>query len=556
MKKNYLKLCLTLVTLSVISSATAQSVDDGMYAYLPFEQNTLDQSGYEVPTEFIGTSAFDRGINKTRYACRFDGTNGVVIRTKQKLYAMSLWIHPENEINASTPVELLAQISETGTKSNLNSSVFYIGNASSLSSEETITLAEVVTSPEKKAGMIYTNTLRDKWTNIILNFNGTSYDIYVGGYKQTFETLPGTSMIGLQTVDNLILGYRKYADGSNDADMNYVGLMDEVRLYNRSLNAEDIEMLSRRNEASDENLLVYLPFTFDFKDQSPYENAVTLIGDPEISECGFSAVFDGDDGIKIERTGIAKAVSFWAKTAVPPDEVVPGQPVLQFYENGVFGENEKGAGAYIGDYTALGSDERFGIAEVDAQTGYSARTMVSTGTFSAGWHHYLMNSNGTGYDLYIDGVKHTVNSGTSDGHVEALEILNPIIGLRVDSTGKISGTGFIGELDDFHIYRAALYPDEISYLARPEGCHITSVATEQTSENRPLVYPTAERGIFKLNQSAEISELQIYSFTGIHSEHAADGNALNLSAMPSGIYIVKGLDTFGNPAGTQKIVIP
>ena len=76
------------------------------------------------------------------------------------------------------------------------------------------------------------------WYHIVLSWNGTNYVVYVNGVKQASGTYTGLSTLST---------YADIGNTGNRTDRNeaFSGIIDEVRIYNRALTADEVSSLFR-----------------------------------------------------------------------------------------------------------------------------------------------------------------------------------------------------------------------------------------------------------------------------------------------------------------------
>jgi hypothetical protein len=116
------------------------------------------------------------------------------------MYSASIWFNPNSTINSISSGSCLFQIkNNTGYRVDL-----YLGSVTGNVVNEVITLA---TNMERTAVTDITIT-GNTWNNIILNWESTSYAIYLNGVKQTTTSGTSTNVTLNAFVDYLVLGAR------------------------------------------------------------------------------------------------------------------------------------------------------------------------------------------------------------------------------------------------------------------------------------------------------------------------------------------------------------
>ena len=112
---------------------------------------------------------------------------------------------------------------------------------------------------------------KNKWTHIVYMFD----KIYINGEKQTLTTA-GTATTRKTVTDNLLIGL------SSIQTLSFKGIIDDIRIYNRELNAEEITRLYNGEEIDDTGLVLHLPMNEHegdvCHDISGYDNHGTIYG--------------------------------------------------------------------------------------------------------------------------------------------------------------------------------------------------------------------------------------------------------------------------------------
>jgi hypothetical protein len=276
-------------------------------------------------------------------------------------------------------------------------------------------------------------------------------------------------------LDGVSLGYKTLADsgwtakylGKSGSSSYWSGAMDEVRVYNRAISADEVGQLYRTGEEKLQtsqtdkmtNGLVGM-WSFDGADisgttaydRSGQGNNGTINGvTPAIGKRGQALNFNGtSDYVNISSTPTilegktAFTINFWAKSSV-------ALPVSK----GIF-SNMVNTNQLVSDCSVLANDNY--LFRVYDDTGVSSSFQLDGSDIfpDTNWH-YISNvfSNGLA-SVYVDGVYKGISSTTigasrSGGVTKAFRLGN--------------GQGYWnGALDEFRIYDRALSADEIKNL--------------------------------------------------------------------------------------------
>ncbi|MEK7090561.1 MAG: LamG-like jellyroll fold domain-containing protein, partial [Patescibacteria group bacterium] len=263
----------------------------------------------------------------------------------------------------------------------------------------------------------------------------------------------------------------------------FPGLIDDVRVYNRALSADEIKRLynlggtftvnkSQSTGTLKDGLVGH--WTFDEKDMpndqtagdaSGQGNNGTLTNDPvrAIGRIGQALNFDGNNdyvnlGTRIGPDNLPVTISGWINTT----NVSASEGIFSTDKTQASAHNHTGIWFNISQFTAGVIDVSFGA---DTNCGPSGRrTKTGTTVLSANqWYHVAAVVGGaTDMSLYINGVD---DGGTYAGTGGSI-----VYSGNVGSVGKITncadGTdiAFSGLIDDVRVYNRALSKDEIKRL--------------------------------------------------------------------------------------------
>ncbi len=299
------------------------------------------------------------------------------------------------------------------------------------------------------------NVFNDVWHHVVVTYNGVTKTIYVDGALDNSVAYSGA--LNSNTTSVKI--------GSSVGIGDYLGQIDDVRIYNRVLSASEVKALYNGSKATVLNktnktnlrdgLVGY--WTFDGKDiydttaldSSGNNNKGTLAQGPAtvIGKIGQALSFIAATGANVSASfsisaGSAVTVSFWGKwdSALDSD----------------------GAHAIdLSDITTERIVPRFGSDDwFIRDAGSDTITGVSLGAINGSWHHYTLVVNGTTAYSYRDGVN--IDSDTNASYSTAT-LSSVCIGGSSSSCGS-SSDHYGGYLDDVRIYNRALSADEIKAL--------------------------------------------------------------------------------------------
>jgi hypothetical protein len=200
----------------------------GLVAYYPFDGNTSDLSGHGY--NGINYSATYTALGKVGGAYSFDGVNSFVEIGSAPYYyqgSLSLWFYANsfsgqpdlfvgNENTTNSGNYLQVNINSNSALSFYNPTAPYI---------DIVTASNVVSTGQ--------------WYNVIWTSNGSTTSCYVNSVQKSLTVNAGdgkwfgnVTNINHYTIGKLLRGSQSYSK--------YNGLIDEVTLWNRSLNSTEV----------------------------------------------------------------------------------------------------------------------------------------------------------------------------------------------------------------------------------------------------------------------------------------------------------------------------
>ena len=313
-----------------------------------------------------------------------------------------------------------------------------------------------------------TNLSTGQWYHLAGTFDhstGTA-EIYINGSLNNTATDAGVTGVHNGGGDPLRIG-RTDSSGVQNTD----GVVDDVRIYDTALSAEDVYSLYRATGGTGTGLVGH--WTLDDTNTTALDSAGSNDGsmgggldgatDSVAGQIGSALDFDGtDDVIAFPSTvtdGLsAFTASIWIKTT----------------ESGSSGTYTNRP-AFFGNETCCDASDDF-ILQTDAgNIAYfqgldtTDRIFVSTTPINDDlWHHVALTYDGTQTDLYVDGAFVTGSTLTADGSA----LNNAASGIG-DWDGGGSTHPHQGTLDDARIYNRALSAAEIADLYAGAGTNNT-----------------------------------------------------------------------------------
>jgi len=348
---------------------------------------------------------------------------------------------------------------------------------------------EAPSSTVKSNNSVSLNT----WTQVVLRYNGINIDFYIdgqgagGGGALTGTVLTNSEVLKIGAYD--IEGTPVYSDGS----------IDDVRIYNRVLSADEITRLYHLGATTHINKTLTTSetlqnglvghWTFDGKDMIDNAtdrsgqgnhgdltnfNSTTTVSGKLGQALEFDGVNDyvdvGDDLYESNNTG---TISMWLNIDTVGGETYAFSSSVESSSSNHIAVRLQGSTPVLQFYSDGRNDFVYGQG-----LGYNK------------WAHLTITSNGSLYTFYKNGAKvsPTVSAGSNLGtwfDDLASAAHNTVIGRRKRNPDTLY---FNGAIDDVRIYNRALSADEISRLYHLGATtHINKTLTSNSDLENGLV---------------------------------------------------------------------
>jgi hypothetical protein len=229
--------CVAAIILLVafnVNYANSQNIKKGLVAYYPFNGNANDESGNNNNGKITGATFVADKFGEPSKAMNFNGSgNCVEIANSPTIniagsLSVSCWIYPRTAENYESWV---AKVNSNGSKSQWR---FGFGDPAPASFGLTVWNSEWYDFwTSKKA--IPLNT----WSHVLLIADQQQHVVsyYLNG--ELVDTITGIKEFSGSN-DPLFIGHQK------DDYAFFDGLIDEVRIYNRTLNADEVKQLFKQ----------------------------------------------------------------------------------------------------------------------------------------------------------------------------------------------------------------------------------------------------------------------------------------------------------------------
>lgn len=378
-----------------------------------------------------------------------------------------------------------------------------------------------------------------QWHHVVGIVDGNDWILYVDCEKIQHVTTT-TSNPDISVDYPLTFGRHTYGTSNY-----FEGELDEVRLYNRVLNDEEVCFLCNTSSSTlGSNLIGYFPLNNDVNDYSPLAiNGLNYGASSTTGHNGntnsamhfnaseFDYIEAGNDGRGYSNQ---MTVSFWFRTTA-----TSSQWLVEKYNWTV----EAGFYVYI-DNGAMGLHGRDGSGIGIAPT--------PIGAYNDGeWHHVIGIVDNNDWILYVDCIK--IQHVTTTTGNPSIYVDYPLTFGR----HKLGDTHYFdGDLDEVRIYKRPLSSPEICVLCQ-DSTSTLRIDESVLSEEIISVYPnpTADRiYISGIDNSAGEYEVRIYNLMGQCILQDKLKPEFDISSYIDGVYILEIYDNSGIKISIHKII--
>lgn len=233
---------------------------NALKVFLPFDENTNDQSVYEESTKATNITLAE-GIQGKAYQ---GASNGYLLITSRGAgypgdinpmdsianlgsFTLSYWMNAE-KVDGATGI-----FSISNTKSFWgNLDIFLEGNGSDTEAFFKIYMQNATTGTDTWVTRKVENVFK-KWSHLVFQYNGETsiFSIYLDGEKIFEENKNNFGPLKFKDVGSIVLGTLQFqtvpslTSGAEAQDWakSYVGKLDQVRFYNKVLSQSEITQL-------------------------------------------------------------------------------------------------------------------------------------------------------------------------------------------------------------------------------------------------------------------------------------------------------------------------
>lgn len=310
----------------------------------------------------------------------------------------------------------------------------------------------------------YTND----WQLVTYTVNDTELKLYIDGELSVINTL--TSPIDWSNVTQLSIGsglpqYKRFSYGTT------LGQIDDVRIYDEPLSAQDIAELMTEEPSTPTPQLV---FNVDFNggvakdlvsNLTPTVVGTPIFGNDRISTANSAYQGAADSYLNYDITGATwmdqdLTIAFWHKNANPALRGRAGIVTIWDATDGFSGiatlRRDKGYSSNLG---TEGGDTWCGSSSATAAGG---STIVKDIPYTDDWQLVVYTVSNDELKLYVDGELSVTNTLTSP--IDWSNVTQLSIGSGLPQYKRYSYGTTLGQIDEVRIYDMALTESEINAL--------------------------------------------------------------------------------------------
>jgi len=204
----------------------------GLVGYWAFTGNANDESGYNHNGTVTGAVLTSNKMGTPNSAYYFDGVSDYIYITNSSLVSggyvsISIWVKTDGT-NIGYPI-ISGNQNDYNILVDKDSVMLWIVTNKPTGSSP-------VTSFTTKYGYLPPN----QWNHIVLNYDGTTLKMFINNVLS--QSAPATGQIYTPQSDYLAFG-TYFLNGTAHTTNSYKGILDDVRIYNRALNTDEIGAL-------------------------------------------------------------------------------------------------------------------------------------------------------------------------------------------------------------------------------------------------------------------------------------------------------------------------
>ena len=458
-------------------STNVVDLKKGLLLYLPFSGNFADSSGNNNPTSPVNGASLSSDA-KGSVSSAFDGSgNGqkVVVTNNGSIKFDSAYTLSMNVMVRSYQRSSFFNIVKDATGDGWVMGVgTAVGNTNFVNMNTVDTTGNCSTTVQPYNSQLFPSKsalLPNTWYNLTFVFNKGVSRIYVDGVLDSSLTTTNKH-VPLCMSSNITVGGWWSGDPTS-----INGKLDEVRLYNRALNGNEITQLAQGFPVQEtvsttpdlkRGLLVYLPFNGSIADSSGNNNPTQIVGTGagltyDIHGYANSA-FGGDgSGGRLEVTNNG-SIQFDTAFSVSMSFMERNISNSQVLASLVRTETGKGPSFLVGNSMIFAPDLWFGVPSDSNCDDYGQASQTDTTTFVAqpeSWYNLICTFRSGVLRVYLNG--NLISQKTSTAYSSHI---CPDAKFVVGGWWSGDPLSINGKIDNVRLYNRVLTSDEIAILSQ------------------------------------------------------------------------------------------
>ena len=446
---------------NIANATTVCGPNDGLVAYYPFHGNANDESGNGHNGVNLGAVLTTDRFGKTNGAYSFDGSSIISLDTNRPLtgihnqFSISLWF--------------LARDTAGGDLYDHRAAFRDIGLSWSRDTPRQPGAVQWEMTDHSGAGHVVASTVQplNTWIHCVASYDGDTQRLYINGLLAD-----SSSGVGIFDWDEAFfsegISGHQY-DPGNPMDYRFNGKIDDVRIYNRALSADEIQQLYGSEGGLNAGLVAYYPFNDNANDESGHgHDGINHGAVPTMDRFGNANTayyFNGQGGgqyVEIPASSELDnrdfAICAWIKPQGPYTDWPGGTVIDRLWSDWDSNSTSDVLSLYI-DQTSKPTI----YYNFDGQEGMSSQEYFSLSWAAPinAWFHLCVCKSGAQINSFVNGAITAVWTLSADQNPYA-NSAQWLIGSQMDY-GHI-WMPFRGSIDDVRIYNRALSASEVWQL--------------------------------------------------------------------------------------------
>ncbi|MBN9380264.1 MAG: LamG domain-containing protein [Chitinophagaceae bacterium] len=464
---------------SPTDSTSVVDLRKGLLLYLPFTGNFADSSGNNNPTTPLGGVALSSDPFGTANSAMASsgGWERVVVTNNGSIKFDSAFTFSANVLcrqqHDQSFVSMVKRATGQGVTFGLGYGIPGFNRVNFTVSNSNATCSDVTSAYNTAVDTSDLTMVTDQWYNLVVTFYKGTLKMYANGKLISTKTSSSPTVPICPGAEVIVGGWW---DGPTPQGIN--GKMDEVRLYNRTLNDQEIAKLAQGFPVHSslpvadlkKGLLLYLPFNGNIADSSGNNNPTTAVGGASLTydahgyaNSAFGGTGNGER-IVVTNNGSIKFDTAFTFSASVLSRTTAQQAFVSMVKRATGKGVTFGLGYGIPGITRINFTVSNNLATCDVPTS-DANTVVDTSNLTLqpeSWYNLVVIFHKGTLQMYANGQLISTKTGASPT-VPICPGAELIIGGFWDGGNAES---INGKMDNVRLYNRVLIPEEIALLAK------------------------------------------------------------------------------------------